>query len=269
MAKEIILQKHMSEEEKATALKLFKQLLIEKPEILKDTRYAPAETIEQACFISGGFKNDVGEFDSIFFPNSEFEGKKKFICLAFQDGKPCMVCDHEIKLQNETKTWETVEKLDSLIYENEELDEIKLLKNEIKYINENILTLEGFKRKKTKSGGDFKELFKNFENGQKMSFQPCMYCDYKSVLNINYCNVYINIGFMKEKAQITPAEIEKALKIEIENYKKRIKETLKKIEILHAETLEAVKIFENVYNKSKKFKTRILRRILENRLYKF
>lgn len=76
MANEIILQEHMNEEEKVQALKLFKQLLTEKPEILKDTRYTPAQTIEQSCFISGGFKNEVGEFDAVFFPNSDFKGEK-------------------------------------------------------------------------------------------------------------------------------------------------------------------------------------------------
>ena len=67
---------------------------------------------------------------------------------------------------------------------------------------------------------------------------------------------------------VTPDEIEQALQNEIKEIKKSIKKNLNKIEIIHAETLEAVKIFEKVYNKSKKFKTRILRRIFENRLYK-
>ena len=159
MANEIILQKHMNEEEKATALKLLKQLLSEKPEILKDTRYTPAQTIEQACFISGGFKNDNGEFDGIFFPNSQFEGKK-IVCLAFQDGEACMVCHHEIKLTNVNKTWESVEKLDFLIYEREERDYINDLKKANNYYKNNIAILESFKRIRTKSGGNFKKLFK-------------------------------------------------------------------------------------------------------------
>ena len=265
MAKEIILQKFMNEEEKATALKLFKQLLIEKSEILKDIRYKPAETIEQSCFISGGFKNDNGEFDGIFFPNSEFEGKE-IICLAFQNGKACMVCHHELKLQNETKTWDTVEKLENLIYEREELEEINRLKNQVNYYNMTILTLERYQRKRTKSGGNFKELFRNFEEGHELSLNSCAYGEYKSYLNISNCNCYININLINDIKNITPDEIEQAIKHEIEEYKKRINETLNKIEILHAETLEAVKFFNNVLNKSKKFKTRILRRILENRL---
>ena len=267
MANEIILQEHINEAEKAQALKLFKQLLIEKSEILKDTRNTPAQTIEQACFISGGFKNSNGEFDGIFFPNSEFEGKK-IICLAFQNGKPCIVCEHEIKLQNETKTWDTAEKLENLIYEREELEEINNLKNTINYYNMAILTLERYERKRTKSGGNFKELFKNFEASHDMKLSTNVYGEFKSVLNISNYNIYINIGLMNDIKDVTADEIEQAIKHEIEEYKKRIKETLKKIEIVHAETLEAVKIFNNVLNKSKKFKTRILRRILENRLYK-
>lgn len=158
MANEIILQKHMNAEEKAHALKLFKQLLTEKTEILKDTRYTPAQTIEQSCFISGGFENEAGEFDAIFFPNSDFKGLK-IVCLAFQNGKPCMVCHHEIKLQNGIKAWESVEILDNLIYEDEEMDEINNLKKKaINCYNEYISILEIFKRKRTKSGGNFKRL---------------------------------------------------------------------------------------------------------------
>ena len=266
MNKEIILQEHINEAEKTQALKLFKQLLIEKPEILKDIRNKPAQTIEQSCFISGGFENEAGEFDAVFFPNSEFEGKK-IICLAFQNGKPCIVCEHEIKLQNETKAWDTVEKLENLIYEREELEEINNLKNTINYYNMTILTLERYERKRTKSGGNFKELFKNFEEGHEMKLSTNVYGEFKSVLNISNCNCYVNINLINDIKNITPDEIEQAIKHEIEEYKKRIKETLNKIEIIHAETLEAVKIFNNVLNKSKKFKTRILRRILENRLY--
>ena len=268
MANDIILQKHMNEEEKATALKLFKQLLTEKPEILKDIRYTPAQTIEQACFISGGFKNEAGEFDAVFFPNSQFKGKK-IVCLAFQNGKPCIICHHEIKLQNEIKAWESVEKLEYLIFENEEIEEINQLKNQVNYYNMSILMLESYQRRRTKSGGDFKELFKNFENRHDLSLNSCAYGAYKSYLNINNCNCYININLLNDVKNVTPDEIEQAIKHEIEKYKKRIKETLNKIEIIHAETLEAVKIYENVYNKSKKFKTKILRKILENRLYKF
>lgn len=268
MAKEIILQKHMSEEEKATALKLFKQLLIEKPEILKDIRHTPAQTIEQSCFISGGFENNNGEFDTIFFPNSEFKGKK-IVCLAFQDGKPCMVCHHEIKLQNGTKTWESVEKLENLICENEEIDEINDLKKEIYHYNMTILTLESYQRRRTKSGGNFKELLKNFDNWHDLSLNNCAYGEYKSYLNINNCNCYFNINLLNDIKNVTPDEIEQALKSEIKQCQEKIKIALNKIEILHAETLEAVKIYNNIYNKSKNFKTRILRRILENRLYKW
>lgn len=268
MNKTIILQEHINEAEKTQALKLFKQLLIEKSEILKDTRYKPAETIEQSCFISGGFKNDNGEYDGIFFPNSEFEGKN-FICLAFQNGKPCMVCHHEIKLQNETKTWDSVEKLENLIYEREELEEINNLKNTINYYNMTILTLERYQRKRTKSGGNFKELFRNFEEGHELSLNSCAYGEYKSYLIINNHNCYININLLNDVKNVTPNEIEKALNNEIEENKRRIKEALKKIEIIHAETLEAVKIYNNIFDKSKKFKTRILKRIFENRLYKF
>lgn len=267
MKKDIVLQEHMNEEEKATALKLFKQLLNEKPKILKDTRYTPAETIDQSCFISGGFKNDVGEFDAIFFPNSEFEDKN-IICLAFQNGKPCMVCHHEIKAQNETKTWESVEKLENLIYENEELAEINKLKSTINNCNAKISILERFKRTRTKSGGDFKKLLKNFENYNLMEIQSCLYSkEFKSCLNIKCYNITI---FLKNDImQITPDEIETAIKNEIKIYKQIIKDNLNQIEIIHAETLEAVRIFNNVYEKSKKFKTRILERILENRLYLF
>ena len=177
-----------------------------------------------------------------------------------------MVCHHELKLQNETKTWDTVEKLENLIYEREELEEINRLKNQVNYYNMTILTLERYQRKRTKSGGNFKELFRNFEEGHELSLNSCAYGEYKSYLNISNCNCYININLINDIKNITPDEIEQAIKHEIEEYKKRIKETLNKIEILHAETLEAVKIFNNVLNKSKKFKTRILRRILENRL---
>lgn len=269
MANEIILQKHMNEEEKKQALKLFKQLLIEKPEILKDTSYTPAQTIEQSCFISGGFENEAGKFDAIFFPNSEFKGQK-IICLAFQNEKPCLVCHHEIKLQNGIKAWESVEKLDNLIYEDEEIDEINELKKAIHYYNEYIYTLEIFKRKRTKSGGNFKELFRNFEEGRALSLHHCSGCGiFKSSLNIEYKGLYFNIYLKIDFEEITPDDIEKALNNEIEESKRRIKEAIKKIEITHAETLEAVKIYNNIFDKSKKFKTRILRRILENRLYKF
>ena len=269
MANEIILQEHMNEEEKVQALKLFKQLLTEKPEILKDTRYTPAQTIEQACLISGGFENDAGEFDAIFFPNSEFAGEK-FICLAFKDGEPCMVIHHEIKMQNINKTWESVEKLNYLIYEPEEIDEINELKKALNCYNSYISTLEIFKRKRTKSGENFKKLFENFEEGRAMSLHHCSGCGiFKSNLNIDYKGVYFNIYLKIAFEKITPDDIEKALNNEIEENKIRIKEALKKIEIIHAETLEAVKIYNNIFDKSKKFKTRILRRILENRLYKF
>lgn len=269
MANEIILQEHMNAEEKAQALKLFKQLLVEKPQILKDTRNTPAQTIEQACFISGGFKNEMGEFDAVFFPNSEFKGEK-IICLAFQNGEPCMVCHHEIKLQNVNKTWESVEKLSFLIYESEERDYINDLKNANNYYKMNVRTLESFKRIRTKSGGDFKKIFKNFENGQKMTLQNCLYSrEFKSCLNINYKDLNISIYLKNDINQVTANEIETALKNEINSYKEIIKDNLNKIEIIHAETLEAVKIFENVFNKSKNFKTRILRKIFENRLYKF
>lgn len=269
MANEIILQEHMNEEEKKQALTLFKQLLTEKPEILKDTRNTPAQTIEQACFISGGFKNEAGEFDGVFFPNSEFESKK-FICLAFQNGKPCMVIHHEIKLQNINKTWDSVEKLENLIFEREELDTINDFKNAINYYNDNIHTLERFKRTRTKSGNNFKILFKNFENGHFMSLQNCLYArEFKSCLNINYRGLNISIYLKNTTNQITPDEIETAIKNEIKSNKIIIEDIQNKIKMLHAETLEAVKIFNNVFDKSKNFKTGILRRILENRLYKF
>lgn len=265
MANEIILQEHMNEEEKAQALKLFKQLLTEKPEILKDTRNTPAQTIDNACFVSGGFENDAGKFDGVFFPNSEFKGLK-VICLAFQNNKPCLVCHHEIKLKDLTKTWESVEKLDDLIYEDEEKAEINELKKKINNYNERILILKRFKRTRTKSNGNFKNLFKNFEEGHAMNLHRCMSCgEFKSYLSIDYKNVYFNIYLKKSVEQITPDELEIIINNEIEAYKKLIKEQLNKIEIIHAETLEAVKIFNNIFDKSKKFKTRILRRILENR----
>lgn len=268
MANEIILQKHMNAEEQEHALKLFKQLLIEKPEILKDTRLKPAQTIEQSCFISGGFKNGAGEFDALFFPNSEFDGKK-FICLAFQNGKPCMVCHHEIKFNNVAKTWDSAEKLENLIYENEELDEINNLKQAINYYNENILFLERFKRIRTKSDNNFKKLFKNFENGHFMKLQNCLYSrDFKSCLNINYKGSNISFYLKNDINNVTPDEIENAIKHEIELYQGRAEDAQNKIEMLHAETLEAVKIFNNVFDKSKKFKTNILRKLIENRLYK-
>lgn len=269
MANEIILQEHMNEEEKAQALKLFKQLLTEKPEIVKDTRYTPAQTIEQSCFISGGFKNEAGEFDALFFPNSQFKGEK-IVCLAFQNGNACIVCHHEIKLQNVNKTWDSVEKLENLIYEDEEKDEINGLKKEINSYNERILILKRFKRTRTKSNENFKNLFKNFEEGHAMSLHRCMGCGtFKSCLCIDYRGVYFNIYLKKAVEQITPDDLEIIINNEIEEYKKTIKEILNKIEILHDETLEAVKIYNNILDKSKKFKTRILRRILENRLYKF
>lgn len=269
MANEIILQEHMNEEEKTQALTLFKQLLTEKPEILKDTRNTPAQTIDNACFISGGFKNDAGEFDGVFFPNSEFKGLE-VICLAFQNNKPCLICHHEIKLKDLTKTWESVEKLDELIYEDEERDEINELKKAINNYNERILILKRFKRTRTKSGGNFKNLFKNFEEGHAMNLHNCMSGgEFKSCFSIDYCRVYFNIYLKKAVEQITPDDLEFIIYNEIETYKKLIKETLNKIEIIHVETLEAVKIFNNVFDKSQKFKTRILRRILENRLYKF
>ena len=268
MANEIILQEHMNEEEKAQALTLFKQLLTEKPEILKDIRNTPAQTIDQACFISGGFKNDVGEFDGLFFPNSEFEGKK-IVCLAFKDGEPCMVIHHEIKLQNINKTWESVEKLDNLIFEAEELDELNDLKKALNHCYMNIYTLERFKRTQTKSGGNFKNLFKNFEEGHAMILKKCLSAgEFKSCLDINYGALNISIYLKNDINKVTPDEIENAIKHEIELYKERTKSIYDKIKIIHAETLEAVKIFNNIFNKSKNFKTRILRRILENRLYK-
>lgn len=268
MANEIILQKHMNAEEKAQALKLFKQLLTEKPEILKDTRYTPAQTIEQACFISGGFQNDNGEFDAVFFPNSEFDGEK-FICLAFQNGKPCMVCHHEIKFNNVAKTWDSAEKLENLIYENEEIEEINNLKQSINYYNENILALERFKRIRTKSGDNFKKLFKNFEDGHFMTLQNLLYSrEFKSCLNINYRGLNISFYLKNDINNVTPDEIENAIKHEIELYKERAEDAQNKIEMLHAETLEAVKIFNNVFDKSKNFKTNILKKIIENRLYK-
>lgn len=269
MANEIILQEHMNEEEKNQALTLFKQLLTEKPEILKDTRNTPAQTIEQACFISGGFKNNAGEFDGLFFPNSEFKGLK-IICLAFQNNKPCMVCHHEIKLQNINKSWESTEKLESLIFEREELDAINDFKNTINYYNDKIHTLERFKRTRTKSGDNFKILFKNFENGQFMSLQNCLGArEFKSCLNINYRGLNISIYLKNTTNQITPDEIETAIKNEINLNKIIIEDIQNKIKMLHAETLKAVKIFNNVFDKSKNFKTGILRKIFENRLYKF
>lgn len=268
MANKIILQEHMNEEDKKQALKLFRQLLTEKPEILKDTRNTPAQTIEQSCFISGGFENEAGEFDAIFFPNSEFKGQK-IVCLAFQNEKPCLVCHHEIKLQNGIKAWESVEKLDDLIYEDEEKDEINELKKAINYYNKYISTLEIFKRKRTKSGGNFKRFNENFEEGRALSLHHCSGCGiFKSSLNIEYKGLYFNIYLKIAFEEITPDDIEKALNNEIEESKRRIKEATQKIEIIHAETLEAVKIYNNIFDKSKKFKTRILKRILENRLYK-
>lgn len=268
MANEIILQKHMNAEEKTHALKLFKQLLTEKPEIIKDTRNTPAQTIEQACFISGGFKNGNGEFDAVFFPNSEFDGEK-FVCLAFQNGKPCMVCHHEIKLHACEKKWYDAEKLDNLIFENEELDEINNLKQSINYYNENILLLERFKRIRTKSGKNFKKLFKNFENGHFMNLQNCLYSrEFKSCLNINYSGLNIIFYLKNDINNVTPDELENEIKHEIELYKGRAEDAQNKIEMLHAETLEAVKIFNSVFDKSKNFKTNILRKIIENRLYK-
>lgn len=181
-----------------------------------------------------------------------------------------MVCHHEIKLQNEIKAWESVEKLDDLIYEDEEIEEINNLKKAINCYNKYISTLEIFKRKRTKSGGNFKRFNENFEEGRALSLHHCSgYGIFKSSLNIDYNGLYFNIYLKIAFEQITLDDIEKALNNEIEENKRRIKEALKKIEIIHAETLEAVKIYNNIFDKSKKFKTRILRRILENRLYKF
>ena len=181
-----------------------------------------------------------------------------------------MVCHHEIKLKNVNKTWESVEKLEALIYENEERDEINNLKNAINYYNNNILTLERFKRIRTKSGENFKKLFKNFEDGHFMSLQNCLYArEFKSCLNIKCWGVNIAIYLKSDIMHVTPDEIETAIRNEIKINKQIIKDNLNKIEIIHAETLEAVKIFENVFKKSKNFKTRILRKIFENRLYKF
>lgn len=265
--KDLYLKEKLTGEEKNELLKLFKILLIEKSNYLKDERNTPDQTIDQACFISGGYKNEWGEYDAIFFPNSEFN--KKMICLAYSSGKPCMVIEHSYKFLKKEETFIVCENLENLIYEDEEIDEMQEYNKNIEYYKKNIEYLESIKRIKRKDNTDFKILNQNFKSNHSLTVESC--AENKTFLKIHLYKSeynYISSILNKDIEHINADDVEIAIKENIENMKKCIKKIEEEKKALHSETKKAIKIFKELEEKTKSQKTKILKRILEKRLYK-
>lgn len=265
--KDLYLKEKLTGEEKSELLRLFKILLIEKPDYLKDERNTPNETVDQACFISGGYKDECGEYDAIFFPNSEFN--KKMICLAYSSNKPCMVIEHSYKFSKKEKTFIVSESLENLIYEYEEIDEMQNYNKTIENYKENIEYLESIKRIKRKDNTNFKILNQNFKSNHSFTVEP--FAKNETILKIHLYKseyIYITCVIKKDFDHINADDVEDAIKENIENMKKCIKKIEEEKKALHSETKKAIKIFKELEEKAKSQKTKILRRILEQRLYK-
>ena len=147
----------ITENEVKNILDMFKMLLQEKANILKDERSACAQdTINQACLISLGL---CGVADGVFFPNAQFNfinTKREFICLCIYENKPAICYTHE-KIEGYF-----IEYLEDIIYTSEEIAEKKHLTRQYEENINCIKLLQSIKRVKKSDQSDYKIVNKNF-----------------------------------------------------------------------------------------------------------
>lgn len=264
--------KNISEIQKNEIIKLFKQVLEEKPEFIKDKRSNSIKnTIEQSCFISEGLN---GEADGIFFPNADFEMFKdlKFICLCLRDNKPSMC----MEFVNTNKFH--FESLDDILYSREEQDfRKKLIKSKEDY-EQRLCLLSSIYRKTKKDGEDFKDLFKNF--GSSMTYFKMSANIFNTSIDIYASNTKQNGMYDRYEDTIylirgettndlTADKLMELINQDIEKYKNYIKEKEQQLSCLHTEALKVEKIFQNLLNENNKLiNKRYLKEYFDSNSYK-
>lgn len=258
------LKKTITQEERKNILSMFKQALKERSNIIKDLRNSNINnTIDQACFISSGFN---GIADGIFFPNSEMaylNSKKEFICLCIYDGEPSICLNYpDDPIFKSFKNQYYFISLESIIYNREELERRKEIKNYISNYENKMQLLKSIYRVYKKDGSDFQNFFKNFDSKLKyfsMNFDGSSRVDiYASELLENGFykryndTIYLSgSGFTTEN--ITASQFMYLINEDIEKYKKYIDEYNKKLNTLHDEALKIEKIFNDLKNKKDQF----------------
>ena len=264
--------KNISDVQKNEIIKLFKQVLEEKPEFIKDKRSSSIKnTIDQSCFISEGLN---GEYDGIFFPNASFEMFKdlEFVCLCLHDNKPSMC----MKFVDTNKFH--FEALEDILYSREEQEFRKKLIKSKKDYEQRFCLLSSIYRKTKKDGEDFKDLFKNFDSSMKYFKMAAnifstridiyasdtkpngMYERYEDT-------IYLIRG--KTTSDLTASELMELIQQEIEKYKKYIKEKEQQLSCLHTEALKVEKIFQKLLDENNKLiNKRYLKEYLESNSYK-
>lgn len=250
-------------EEKENILKMFSQLLKERPNIIKDLKNKSVKnTIEESCFISKGLD---GIADGIFFPNSIFEmnNSKKRICLCIYDNKPsiCMAYPDDAVFKSLTdKKYFT--SLESLIYSNEELERREELNSYINDYQDKIELLSSIYRIYKKDGNDFQDFKKNF--GSKMTrFSIKFDSDTRIELYANkilgndfykrYEDTFYLSGTGYTNENITPSIFMELINDEIKKYNYYISDYKNKLKNLHCEALQIEKIFNDLLSKKDSF----------------
>lgn len=147
----------ITENEVKNILNMFKMLLQEKANILKDERSSCVQdTINQACFISLGL---CGVADGVFFPNAQFNfinTKREFICLCIYENKPAICYRHE-KIE-----CYFIEYLEDIIFSSKEIIAWKNLTRQHEENINCIKLLKSIKRVKKSDQSDYKIVNKNF-----------------------------------------------------------------------------------------------------------
>ena len=268
-------------EEKENILKMFSQLLSERPNIIKDNNNSSVKsTINQACFISKGLD---GVSDGIFFPNSIFEmnnSKKDFVCLCIYDNKPsiCLAYpdDSVFKSLSDKRYYTTLE---SLIYSYEELERRKELESYIIDYQDKIELLSSIYRIYKKDGTDFQDFKKNF--GSKMSYFSIKYGLYTNSIEL-YATKLLDNGFYSRyndiiylsgtgytKENIKPSDFMDIINDYIKKYNEYIQGYRNKLENLHREALQIEKIFNDLMIKKDSFVNKdFLCKYIEKNVYR-
>lgn len=238
----------ITENEVKNILDMFKMLLQEKANILKDERSACVQdTINQACLISLGL---CGVADGVFFPNAQFNfinTKREFCCLCIYKNKPAICYTHE-KIKGYF-----IEYLENLIYSYEEINTRKSLLNYQETLTDNIKLLKSIKQVKKSDGSKYKIFCKNFTSS--LSYFKIS-SDY-NLINISAVEQFSNSSrYYSDRIHInnyhdvndplSPENVMIIINEYINNYSEQLKQIEKKLKCLHSEAREIEYLFNKL-----------------------
>lgn len=262
----------ITENELKNILDMFKMLLQEKANILKDERSACVQdTINQACLISLGL---CGVADGVFFPNAQFNFINKqsdFCCLCIYKNKPAICSTHE-KIEN----CYFIEYLENLIYSYEEINTRKSLLDYHETLTDNIKLLKSIKRVKKNDGSNYKIFCKNFTSSLSYFKIAIDYnlVNISAVEQFNNSSIYysdriIINNYYNVNDPASPDNIMIMINEYIINYSEQLKRIEKKLKCLHSEAIEIEYLFNRLLTAGSNITNKeLLRDYINANLYK-